>query len=64
MKQNRRDSGLKVCTRVRMSEITLGITGLHEILGRDYGIQEPYWDPKLRVLIRYGTQETSLSSCK
>ena len=28
-----------------MSKITLGITGLHEILGRDYGIKEPYWAP-------------------
>ena len=27
-----------------MPKITLGITGLYEILGRDYGIEEPYWD--------------------
>ena len=40
-----RDSGLKVCARVRMPEITLGITGLHEILGRDYRIKEPYCGP-------------------
>ena len=26
-----------------MPKIILGITGLHEILGRDYGIEEPYW---------------------
>ena len=26
-----------------MPKITLRITGLHEILGRDYGIEEPYW---------------------
>ena len=26
---------------------TLGITGLHEISGRDYGIEEPYWGPSL-----------------
>ena len=25
------------------AKITLGITGLHEILGRDYGIEELYW---------------------
>ena len=27
------------------TKITLGITGLHEISGRDYGIEfeEPYW---------------------
>ena len=26
-----------------MSNITLGITGFHEILGRDYGIEDPHW---------------------
>ena len=26
-----------------MPKITIGITGLYEILGRDYGIKEPYW---------------------
>ena len=26
-----------------MPKITIGITELHEILGRDYGIEEPYW---------------------
>ena len=26
-----------------MSKITIGITELHEILGRDYGIEEYYW---------------------
>ena len=28
-----------------MPKITLGITGLLEILGRDYEIEEPYWVP-------------------
>ena len=28
-----------------MPKITLGITGLLEILGRDYGIEKPYWGP-------------------
>ena len=28
-----------------MPKITLGIKGLHEILGRDYRIEEPYWGP-------------------
>ena len=38
-----RDSGLKVCARGGMPNITLGITGLaHQILGRDYWIKEPY----------------------
>ena len=30
-----------------MPKITLEITGLHEILGRDYGIEEPYWGTSL-----------------
>ena len=30
-----------------MPKIALGITGLHEILCRDHGIEEPYWDPPL-----------------
>ena len=42
--KSRRDSRLKVCGRVRMPEMTLGITGLHEILSRDYGIEGPYWE--------------------
>ena len=33
-----RDSGLKVCAGGVVRNITLGITGLPEILGRDYGI--------------------------
>ena len=32
--------GLKVCTGGWTPKITLGITGLHEILGRDYEISE------------------------
>ena len=32
------DSGLKVCAGGVVRKITLGITGLPEILGRDYGI--------------------------
>ena len=31
-----------------MPKIALGITGLLEILGRDYGIEEPYWGPSVR----------------
>ena len=26
-----------------------GITGLHEILGRDYGIEEPNWGPSYNM---------------
>ena len=45
-----RDSGLKVCAQGGMPKITLGITGLHQILGRDYGIEEPYWGfPAVRL---------------
>ena len=40
-----RDSGLKVCAGGGMPKIALGITGLLEILDRDYGIEEPYWGP-------------------
>ena len=43
----RRDSGLKVCAGGGTPKITLGITGLHEILSRDYGIEGPYWGPSL-----------------
>ena len=28
-----------------MPKIIIGITGFLEILGRDYGIEEPYWGP-------------------
>ena len=40
-----KDSGLKVCAGGGMPKIALGITGLLEILGRDYAIEEPYWGP-------------------
>ena len=32
-----------------MPEMTLGITVLHEILSRDYGIEGPYWEPSSPV---------------
>ena len=44
-----RDSGLKVYVRDGMPKITLRITGLHEILGRDYGIEEPHLGPSNMV---------------
>ena len=40
-----RVTGLKVCLRGGIPKITLRITGLHEILGRDYRIEESYWGP-------------------
>ena len=43
------DSWLKVCAAGVMPKITIGFTGLHEILGRDYGIEEPYWGPSKRT---------------
>ena len=33
-----------------MPKIAVGITRLLETLGRDYGIEEPYWGPSSRVL--------------
>ena len=36
--------GLKVCLGGGMAKITLGITGLHEILGRDTGLKYPIGD--------------------
>ena len=33
------------------AKITLGVRGLHEILGRDYGIEEPYyWVPRIWIM--------------
>ena len=50
-----RDSELKVCTGGVMPKITLGITGLHAIMGQDYKIKEPHWGtsvpPRQRLLI-------------
>ena len=45
------DSGLKVRVRVRMPILTLGITGLHEILGRNYGIEELYCGASLLIFL-------------
>ena len=28
-----------------MPEVSLGVTGFHEIVGRDRGIDESYWGP-------------------
>ena len=40
-----RVSGFKVCLGGELAKISHGITELHEILVRDYGIEEPYWAP-------------------
>ena len=32
-----------------MPKTTIGITGLHEISGRDYGIEEPHSRPSVKV---------------
>ena len=37
-----RDSELTVSTGGGIPKATLGMTGLHEISGRDYGIEDPY----------------------
>ena len=34
-----------------MPKVALGITGLPEILGRDYGIEKPYWVPSTSYLV-------------
>ena len=39
--KSERDLGLKVCAGGGMRKITLGITELHEVLGRDYGSEKP-----------------------
>ena len=35
-----------------MPKVTLGITGLPENLGRDYGIEKPHWGPSSMELTR------------
>ena len=35
-----------------MPKITLGITELPEILGRDYGIEKPFWEPRTKCTKR------------
>ena len=32
-----------------MPKVTLGITGLPENLGRDYGTEKPYWVPSFYI---------------
>ena len=39
---------MKVCLGCGMPKITLGITEFHEMLGRDYGIEEPYSVPSTK----------------
>ena len=35
-----------------MPKVTLGITGLPENLGRDYGIEKPYWGSSNNAFIK------------
>ena len=49
-----RDLGLKVCAGGGMPKVTLGITGLPENLGRDYGIEKPYWGPSKEAALLSG----------
>ena len=37
-----------------------GITGLHKILGRDYGIEEPYWGPLYNIQAVKSSYDASL----
>ena len=61
-----RDSGLKVYARGGMPKITLGIAVLHEILGRDYGIEEPYWGPSNLsvILVKRGANDQKFRELK
>ena len=43
--KSERDLLLKVFEGGGMPKITLGITGLHEALDRDYRSEKPYWGP-------------------
>ena len=45
LKQIQARFGIESMSRRLDTKITLGITGLHEISGRDDGIEEPYWGP-------------------
>ena len=47
---------MKVCAGGGMPKITLGITGLRGISGREGGIEEPYWGPSL-FWAHYGLNE-------
>ena len=44
-----------------MPKIALGITELLEILGRDYGIEEPYWGPSCLSSLTISTSPISIS---
>ena len=43
------DSVLEVCAAGELRKTTIGTTRLNEILGRDYGIEEPYYIGDLPV---------------
>ena len=58
-----RDLGLKVCAGGGMPKVTLGITGLPENLGRDYGIEKPYWGPSITCLIQLHHPRGILKTC-
>ena len=53
-----RDSELKVSREVGCTKKYIGITGLHEIGARDYGIEVSYWGPSLlgNILFRASNQ--------
>ena len=55
--------GIEIMFGRGMPKITLGITGLHKILGRDYGIEEPYWGPSYRYSIRLSRCDVLKKTC-
>ena len=48
--KSERNSGLKVSREVGCQKKDIGITGLHEIGARDYGIEVSYWAPSITLL--------------
>ena len=55
--------GIEIMFGRGMPKITLGITGLHKILGRNYGIEEPYWGPSYRYSIRLSRCDVLKKTC-
>ena len=55
--KSERDSRFKVCAGGGMPKVTLGITGLPEIWGRDHGIEKLYWRPS--IIDRHLIKESS-----
>ena len=53
-------SGLKVCLCGGMPKIKMGLRDCTKILGRDYGIEEPYWGPSYNIQAVKSVYDASL----